>query len=137
MEFNEKQTALGIKRFRNKAIEYVNDRKKAIELLKQLQRKTYSEQNKIGTFKNQLFLLVDLYYDWHAGTYRHLPIGTITMVIAAILYFVVPTDMIPDILLGLGYIDDAAVLTFTFKQIRNELEKYKLWKEKNVQETIL
>ncbi|MBM6618097.1 YkvA family protein [Bacillus suaedaesalsae] len=130
MEFNDRKALVGIGRFRNKAVEYIKDRKKATELLKQVQKKTTLEHSRIGTFKNQLFLLIDLYHDWHSGNYRQLPFKTLTMVIAAILYFVVPTDMIPDIFLGAGFIDDAAVLALILKQISNELEKYKVWKDK-------
>jgi len=37
------------------------------------------------------------------------PMYVKTAIVAALIYFVVPTDAIPDVLLGFGYTDDAAV----------------------------
>lgn len=34
-------------------------------------------------------------------------------------------DIIPDFILGLGFVDDAAVLAIVVKRIRSELEKFK------------
>lgn len=132
MEFNDRQALKGISRYRNKALEYMKDRKKTTELLKQATKKTTKEHGRIGTFKNQLSLLIDLYYDWHSGKYRNIPYKTLTMVSIGILYFVVPTDMIPDILLGAGLVDDAAVLAYIFKQIGRDLAEYKQWKEQQL-----
>ena len=50
------------------------------------------------------------------------------MVIAAILYFLLPLDSIPDFILGLGYLDDVTVITFVYRQLGNELEKYRVWR---------
>jgi uncharacterized membrane protein YkvA (DUF1232 family) len=50
------------------------------------------------------------------------------MVIAAILYFLLPLDSIPDFILGLGYLDDVTVITFVYRQLSNELEKYRTWR---------
>ncbi len=38
------------------------------------------------------------------------PTGAKALMMAALAYFVVPTDAIPDILVGIGYTDDAAVI---------------------------
>lgn len=132
MEIDDRQALKGISRYRNKALEYIKDRKKTTELLKQVTKKTTKDQGRIGAFKTQLFLLVDLYYDWHSGKYRNIPYKTLTMVSVGILYFVVPTDMIPDILLGAGLVDDAAVLAYIFKQIGRDLDEYKQWKEQQL-----
>ncbi|MFE4525456.1 YkvA family protein [Cytobacillus firmus] len=50
-------------------------------------------------------------------------------IIASILYFVSPIDLVPDFLIGMGILDDAAVLGFAVSQISGELEKFKDWKD--------
>jgi uncharacterized membrane protein YkvA (DUF1232 family) len=40
------------------------------------------------------------------------------MLIAALAYFVVPLDIVPDFLLGLGFADDATVLLSTLAMLR-------------------
>ena len=52
------------------------------------------------------------------------------MVTAAILYFLMPLDSIPDFILGLGYLDDVTVITFVLSQIQTEIEKYKIWRQR-------
>ncbi|MBL7988035.1 MAG: DUF1232 domain-containing protein [Chlorobi bacterium] len=43
---------------------------------------------------------------------------------AALLYFVLPTDIVPDFLPGIGYIDDALILTTLWNLIRSEIDSY-------------
>ena len=45
---------------------------------------------------------------------RETPAATKGILLAALAYFVLPTDAIPDILPGLGFTDDAAVLAAAF-----------------------
>jgi uncharacterized membrane protein YkvA (DUF1232 family) len=46
------------------------------------------------------------------------------LIAAALLYFVLPTDVIPDFIPGIGYIDDAMVLGILWKMIGDEVEGY-------------
>ena len=43
------------------------------------------------------------------------------ILLAALAYFVVPLDMIPDFLVGLGFTDDVAVLTAALGAIRSHI----------------
>ena len=47
---------------------------------------------------------------WYCARDEETPIAAKGMVFAALAYFVLPTDAIPDWIAGLGYTDDAAVL---------------------------
>jgi uncharacterized membrane protein YkvA (DUF1232 family) len=46
---------------------------------------------------------------WYAARDDQTPVAAKGMMLAALAYFVVPTDAIPDFIAGLGYTDDAAV----------------------------
>ncbi len=46
------------------------------------------------------------------------------MVVLGIIYVVSPIDIVPDPVLGLGFIDDAVVITYIMGRISDELEKY-------------
>ena len=50
-------------------------------------------------------------------------------VVAAVLYFVVPFDAVPDFLFGWGLVDDAAVLSFVAAQIAGELDAFAEWQK--------
>lgn len=53
-----------------------------------------------------------------------IPWGTVASLAAALAYFVFPTDVIPDVLLGVGYIDDAWVLQKVLNQLRADVRGY-------------
>ena len=58
-----------------------------------------------------------------------IPTKSIIMIIVAVFYFVFPVDLLPDFIIGLGFIDDVAVLGFVISQISSDLSDYKEWKE--------
>jgi uncharacterized membrane protein YkvA (DUF1232 family) len=49
---------------------------------------------------------------------------TKALVGAALIYFVLPTDLTPDFIPGIGLIDDAVVLGIVWKMVGEEVEKY-------------
>lgn len=46
------------------------------------------------------------------------------MVVLGIVYVVSPFDILPDPVLGLGFVDDAVLITYIISRISGELEKY-------------
>jgi uncharacterized membrane protein YkvA (DUF1232 family) len=48
---------------------------------------------------------------WYCARDDATPVAAKGMMLAALAYFVVPTDAVPDFIAGLGYTDDAAVFT--------------------------
>ena len=38
-----------------------------------------------------------------------------SMLVASVAYFVMPIDLIPDVVVGLGYVDDATLLAWTLQ----------------------
>jgi uncharacterized membrane protein YkvA (DUF1232 family) len=48
---------------------------------------------------------------WYCARDDATPLAAKGMMFAALAYFVVPTDAVPDFIAGLGYTDDAAVFT--------------------------
>ena len=55
-------------------------------------------------------------------------------VAAAIVYFVVPFDGVPDFLFGWGLVDDAAVISYVVAQLSSELEAFAVWQEAQEQD---
>ncbi len=48
--------------------------------------------------------------------------------LGALIYFVSPVDLIPDMIPGVGYVDDAAVIAFALTMVGDDLEDYKNWR---------
>jgi|TARA_B100000749_G_scaffold123125_1_gene94231 uncharacterized membrane protein YkvA (DUF1232 family) len=67
------------------------------------------------------------------GEYDGVSRQTIVAVTAALLYFVVPLDVIPDFLIGWGFIDDAAVVGYVMTMLAAEMDAFRRWQERAVE----
>jgi uncharacterized membrane protein YkvA (DUF1232 family) len=112
----------------DKAWEYIDDKQKTVGLLHQAIKKANEKKGALGEAWEKLQLLIDLVKAYSKGEYRKVSKGTILAVIGAIIYFVSPLDVVPDFIVGLGILDDAAVIGFTIKRLSKELDEFKKWK---------
>ena len=76
-------------------------------------------------------LLFPLIKDYWAGTYRDISAKSIVIFVIALAYIISPIDLIPDYIIGLGQIDDAAILGLALYFLEKDLLKYKEWKDRN------
>jgi uncharacterized membrane protein YkvA (DUF1232 family) len=53
------------------------------------------------------------------------------MVIAGLLYFISPVDLLPDFIPILGYVDDAFVISLVMNAIGSEIERYQQYAASN------
>lgn len=71
--------------------------------------------------------LVRMVRESAAGRYRRLPVRSLLAVVAAIVYFLDPLDLIPDLIPVLGFADDAAVLLWVAHRVRRDLDAFLAW----------
>lgn len=69
-----------------------------------------------------------MFKDYINGRYKKIPTKTLLIIVIGLVYFVSPVDIVPDFIMGLGFIDDASVLAFLIHQISAEISDYKNWK---------
>ena len=79
--------------------------------------------------RDDLNLLLGLCAAWWRGEYRAVGRQALLSVVAALLYFLTPLDMVPDWLPGAGLLDDLAVLTWVMRTWAAELDAYRAWRE--------
>jgi uncharacterized membrane protein YkvA (DUF1232 family) len=130
---DEKKIEDGRKKYESAAKEYLDKPEKTKDLIQKASKKAADKKNALLEVWDQFQLLLDLVTAWRKGEYRKIPTGSVLMVVATIIYFVSPIDIVPDFLLGLGILDDAVVIGFTLKQISSDLEKFKIWKQEGSQ----
>jgi uncharacterized membrane protein YkvA (DUF1232 family) len=65
---------------------------------------------------------------YRSGLYD-LPWSTIVMIVAALVYFVVPLDLIPDFIPIGGFVDDFALVIAIFKKIKDDILDFQVWEE--------
>lgn len=91
-------------------------------------KSTRLDGNKFTKLLKQLKLALSLIKDFKNKSYTDIPWRSITLIGTAILYFVNPFDIIPDMLPLFGFADDAVLFASIFKSIQFDLEKYAEWK---------
>ena len=64
---------------------------------------------------------------WSGGRYRDIPWSSLVSIIATVVYFVTPADLVPDFLLGWGFVDDAALLAWVLGSVRSDLDDFLAW----------
>lgn len=74
-----------------------------------------------------LLAMVRMIRDYQRGEYRDIAGPKLLIIIAAIIYFVSPFDVIPDWIPVLGHIDDAFVITLALKSVRSDLDTFMAW----------
>lgn len=87
------------------------------------------EKGPIVEARDNLTALFRMVRAYGKSDYRSISWTNIVLVVGAIVYFVMPIDLVPDFIAALGYLDDAAILTWTVKAIGDELEKFKTWEK--------
>jgi uncharacterized membrane protein YkvA (DUF1232 family) len=74
-----------------------------------------------------LMAMIRLIRDYHRAEYRDISEQNLRIIVAAILYFVSPFDVIPDWVPVLGHIDDAFVIALALKSVRLDLDTFMAW----------
>jgi uncharacterized membrane protein YkvA (DUF1232 family) len=82
----------------------------------------------------QLTLSLQMLKDYKTKAYVDIPWRTIALVVAAILYFINPFDIIPDFIPFIGYMDDVVAFAAIFKSAQTDLINYCKWKGYNMEE---
>lgn len=90
-------------------------------------RLSRKDESVIEQFRGDLTTLLRLTHAWATHRYPHAPWKSILLAVAAILYFMNPIDLIPDALVGIGFLDDAAVIAFAMRTIHKDLRRFEAW----------
>ena len=79
------------------------------------------------SIRTKLVTIGSLVKAYASGEYRDIELKSLIIMIASLVYFLSPIDLLPDFLPFLGYADDIALLTFVLQNMRGEIEKFELW----------
>ena len=127
---DDERPPVGFARFRRRAAGLVQDREELRRLVGQGFERVEAHSGALDAVLDDLRTLIRLLDAWVRADYRQVSRSTLTLVAAAVLYFVVPTDLIPDFLFGIGFVDDIAVVGWVARHIRGELEVFRRWEQR-------
>jgi len=77
----------------------------------------------------QLRLLSMMTYYYGKGMYRNVTQKSIVIIIAVLLYFLMPLDLMPDFIPFLGYLDDITLIGWLFSTLGKEIIQFEDWYE--------
>jgi len=120
--FDEDELRARVKRDASKVTE--DDARNVIARHRELDQKFKRLPDKLTKLVNQVKLLFELIRAYIDGSYREVPWISIATAVAAVVYFMSPIDLIPDMIPGVGYIDDIFVVRFALTAIGSDLRTY-------------
>jgi uncharacterized membrane protein YkvA (DUF1232 family) len=77
-------------------------------------------------------LLIRMLLSHIQGAYTSFSPLTLVLLTFGVLYFLVPTDVIPDVLPALGLTDDLSVAVLVSKRISGDIERYRQWEQSRI-----
>ena len=77
--------------------------------------------------KDKFFTIGRLAKAYATGKYRAVSWRAMLILLAALIYFVNPLDLIPDLIPVAGFTDDFAILVWVYNSIQDEVDKFLEW----------
>lgn len=99
-----------------------------VALVRKLNRTDFTKGDS-ALVKEKFFTLGRLVRAYAQGEYREIPWKSLLLIVAAILYFINPIDIIPDLMPLVGLTDDFAVLFMVYRSIGDDIDKFLEWEK--------
>ncbi|ASK33806.1 YkvA family protein [Alloalcanivorax mobilis] len=90
--------------------------------------KAWRQRDRLGEEAAELRLMAAMLRDWALRRYPEVPWATLVTLAGVLVYFLMPLDAIPDAIIGLGLIDDLALLHRSRRWIGGDLDAYRRWR---------
>lgn len=108
----------------------VRRRFRVVRLTKEAYAKLERHESALARVALDLRSMVRLAMAWATREYRLVPWKSVVYIVAAVIYFVNPVDLVPDVLTGIGFVDDAAVVAAVVRSVADDLSAFRAWEER-------
>ena len=115
------------KRAIDRARRIADDPARLREIAERANRSSALRTGSFGAVLEDFRALIRLVVAYARGLYRQIPLERLAIVVAGLIYVVSPLDVIPDFIPGLGVLDDAAVISWVIRAVRDELDAFREW----------
>ena len=114
---------------KNKAGNYLRNPDRLLELIRKGRRKAASigQDGPLKEVWDSLMAFLRLLRAYARKEYTNISWQHLVLIVAAVLYFLAPIDVIPDWIVGLGFLDDAAVVAWVIKTVKGDLDDFRKW----------
>lgn len=115
------------------AIKLLQSHTDTLDTVAQAGDKAERNRNLLTAVWDDLESLSRVVRSWARGTYREVPWKTVVLSAAAIVYFLNPVDVVPDVFPLLGFVDDVAVIRYVIAAIHGDLSRFRAWEQSRLQ----
>lgn len=129
-EYSERKLKKSLDENKEKAKAFLADDEKMEKLFRDFEKKLKLIP-KIGKRASDVAVLLSMLRAYIKKQYTDVSIATIIAAVAGLIYVVNPMDVVPEYVLGVGILDDAAVLGIILQAMHMDLNKYKKWQKAN------
>ena len=128
LEMPTKKLTEKFNEFQENAKEILKDENRIEDLLLQARQKL-KELPAGGDKLAYIPELILMIHSFVRGEYTAISMPRLVAIVAALIYFVTPLDVIPDTVPGAGLLDDAVVAGAVVKWCQDDIDKFMIWLE--------
>ena len=129
-EYSERKLKKFLDENKEKAKAFLADDEKMEKLFRDFEKKLKLIP-KIGKRASDVAVLLSMLRAYIKKQYTDVSIATIIAAVAGLIYVVNPMDIVPEYILGVGVLDDAAIVGIILQAMHMDLNKYKKWQKAN------
>lgn len=119
---------------RDAAAKVLRHRFRVLILTRNAYAKLFDQEHALQQISKDLGTLLRLTRAWALRQYQEVPWKTLLFVVGAIIYFLSPVDLIPDMIPGVGFVDDIAVVSAVVHAVQADLEAFRAWEDRQLSE---
>lgn len=121
-----------IKEYISKAKKIINDDEKLKKLIEDVLKKLKeisSDKKTSAKLNDSLRLFIRIINAYTSKEYTYVPWKTICLIVAGLIYFIYPVDLIPDFIPVSGLIDDVILIAWIYESIQDDIENFLEWEK--------
>ena len=121
-----------IKEYISKAKKIINDDEKLRKLIEDVLKKLKeisSDKKTSAKLNDSLRLFIRIINAYTSKEYTYVPWKTICLIVAGLIYFIYPVDLIPDFIPVSGLIDDIALIAWIYESIQDDIQNFLEWEK--------
>lgn len=86
----------------------------------------------LKAFVGRVKVIARMVKSYVSGRYRVMPWKSMVLLVAGLIYFITPLDLIPDFIPALGLVDDVSIIAFIYRSLRQDIDDYLEWEKNNL-----
>lgn len=121
-----------IKEYISKAKKIINDDEKLKKLIEDVLKKLKeisSDKKTSAKLNDSLRIFIRIINAYSSKEYTYVPWKTICLIVAGLIYFIYPIDLIPDFIPVSGLIDDIALIAWIYESIQDDIDNFLEWEK--------